>query len=72
MSSDKIDCFRCQHFFITWDPNFPRGCRVLGFKGREMPSSVVRGSSGAECLYFTPKRTEGGRGASPGSESRSK
>jgi len=49
-----VDCFACRHFYVTWDPDFPRGCRVMGFKSREIPSQVVRRASGMECLRFEP------------------
>jgi hypothetical protein len=57
MKEEKIDCFKCRHFFITWDKNFPRGCRALGFKSREIPSSMVFQASGKECLKFEKKET---------------
>ncbi|HSR11850.1 MAG TPA: hypothetical protein VLS90_10435, partial [Thermodesulfobacteriota bacterium] len=54
---DKPDCFRCRHFFVTWDRNFPRGCRALGFKSREMPHLKVEEASGMGCLKFERKET---------------
>ena len=51
----RVNCFRCRHFFVTWDPRFPRGCRALGFKGRAVPSDTVRQASGTRCLYFEPR-----------------
>ena len=55
MKEGRIDCFDCKHFFVTWDKNFPRGCRVLGFKCREIPSQVVHQASGIQCLKFEKK-----------------
>ena len=55
MKKEKIDCFRCKHFFVTWDETFPRGCRALGFKSREMPHLMVRQASGMDCLKFEKK-----------------
>jgi hypothetical protein len=52
---DKIDCFRCKHFYVTWDERHPKGCRAMGFKSREMPSVVVFRSSGMECLRYEGK-----------------
>jgi hypothetical protein len=54
-----IDCFRCIHFYVTWDKKHPRGCRALGFKCREMPSVVVLKSSGYDCLRYTEKMEDG-------------
>jgi len=53
----KIDCFRCRHFHVTWDPAAPRGCRAFGFKTQQLPAIVVRQSSGAPCQLFEPKKT---------------
>jgi len=53
----KIDCFRCRHFYVTWDPAAPRGCRAFGFKTPQIPSIVVRQNSGAPCQLFEPKKT---------------
>jgi hypothetical protein len=55
LKKEKIDCFRCKHFFITWDETFPRGCRALGFKSREMPFLLVHQASGMDCLKFEKK-----------------
>lgn len=52
---ERIDCLKCKHYFVTWDPARPRGCRYFGFKGPRMPSEVVRASSGEECRMFEPK-----------------
>jgi len=52
---EKIDCFRCKHFYITWDERHPKGCKAMGFKSREIPSVVVLRSSGMECLRYEKK-----------------
>jgi hypothetical protein len=57
MSKEK-SCMRCVHFYLTWDNNFPYGCKALGFKSKHSPISVVREASGIECLYFQPKEGE--------------
>ncbi len=46
------NCLDCEHFFVTWDPRFPRGCRVFGVKTRELPSAVVFRSTGHHCPEF--------------------
>ncbi|KUJ71954.1 uracil-DNA glycosylase [Thiomicrospira sp. WB1] len=53
---EPIDCFQCQHFYITWDEANPRGCKAFGFKTTQMPSAVVLESSGRPCLKFLPKK----------------
>lgn len=55
MDKDKRDCFKCQHFFVTWDANSPRGCKAFGFKTRKLPSLEVLKASGQACLKFVPK-----------------
>jgi hypothetical protein len=56
VKEEKVDCFQCKHFFVTWDKAFPRGCGALGFKSREMPYQMVRQTSGMSCLRFERKR----------------
>jgi hypothetical protein len=55
MEKKRIDCFKCKHFYVTWDQDFPRGCKAMGFKSKEMPADVVYQSSGMECLRFEEK-----------------
>jgi len=57
---EKIDCFRCKHFYITWDERHPKGCRAMGFKSREIPSVVVLRSSGMDCLRYEKKEPSAG------------
>ena len=65
----KADCSTCAHYYVTWDTNFPKGCRALGFKSRTSPGCVVYESSGMECQLFEPraKGGKGGKGCSGGS-----
>jgi len=53
--TNSVDCFKCRHFYITWDANQSRGCKAFGFKTRQMPSNVVFETSGAPCLKYSPK-----------------
>lgn len=50
--SGRPNCMRCAHFFITYDPFFPNGCRAMNFKSRGLPQDEVRTASGAGCLSF--------------------
>lgn len=50
-----VNCNKCVHYYITWDKSFPYGCRAMGFKCRELPSTTVKKSSGLECLLFKKK-----------------
>jgi hypothetical protein len=54
-SERKVNCFQCRHYFVTWDPDFPRGCKAYAFKTHMMPSALVYSSSGHPCLKFEPK-----------------
>lgn len=62
MSADqpkkKVNCFRCRHFYITYQHQFPRGCKALGFKSREMPAQAVFKASGMECLHFQKRYSQ--------------
>ncbi len=51
----KINCIKCKHFFVTYEPRRPYGCRAYGFKGAKMPSVIVYQSSGMECESFELK-----------------
>jgi hypothetical protein len=54
-AQQRVNCMKCAHFYVTWDPRHPRGCRAYQFKSVQLPSVVVRASSGCECMQFTPK-----------------
>ncbi len=51
----RVNCFMCRHFYITYDPNFPYGCRAAGFRSRVLPAEEVFISSGMQCLLYTEK-----------------
>jgi hypothetical protein len=51
----QVSCRNCRHFYITWDPKMPYGCRTMGFKTRRLPSMLVRESSGMDCQGFQEK-----------------
>ncbi|KAB7670630.1 uracil-DNA glycosylase [Bacillus sp. B1-b2] len=55
MEKNKIDCYKCKFFYVTWDRQFPKGCKAFQFKGRMLPSIEVKKSSGQDCLRFQPK-----------------
>ncbi|MBN2231646.1 MAG: hypothetical protein JW781_02340 [Deltaproteobacteria bacterium] len=48
-------CGRCRHYYVTWDPRHPHGCRALGFKSAALPSAVVQRTSGRACEFFRPR-----------------
>jgi hypothetical protein len=56
MRPGRIDCHRCHHYFVTWNPAFPHGCRGMGFKSRSLPNDAVRQATGGQdCLMFAPR-----------------
>ncbi len=48
-------CGQCRHYYVTWDPAFPHGCRAMGFKSRTSPALEVRAASGMDCQMFARK-----------------
>jgi len=52
---NRIDCYKCIHFAVSWDPKFPRSCKFFGFKTTQLPSVRVFESSGEPCAGFHPK-----------------
>ncbi|WP_456431016.1 uracil-DNA glycosylase [Thermosulfuriphilus sp.] len=48
-------CLKCRHYYLTWDPRFPHGCRAFGFKAAGPPSQLVFKSSGVSCQLFEAK-----------------
>jgi len=55
MINEKINCCKCVYYYITWDRAFPKGCKLYGFKSLNLPSILVKQSSGLSCGKFTPK-----------------
>ncbi len=51
-----INCYKCKYYYVTWDENFPHGCKGMNFKTREYPSSTVLRTSGKPCLLFKAKK----------------
>jgi len=50
---ERIDCRRCRFYFVTWDEDFPHGCRRMGFKSRHSPGDEVRQAmKGESCRLF--------------------
>lgn len=50
-----VDCFQYINFFVTWEPKFPRGCKLFGFKSARLPSVKVYESTGVACMGFEKK-----------------
>ena len=50
-----VNCVKCEHYHVTWDPSFPRGCRLFGFKTLLQPSATVYEATGAKCKNYKVK-----------------
>lgn len=50
-----INCFFCEHFYITYEQRYPYGCRIIGFKSARMPSVDVSINSNMPCGLFVQK-----------------
>ncbi len=55
VKDNRVDCFQCEYFAVTWDANFPRACKLYGFKSAGIPSATVFKASGAKCMGFVAK-----------------
>ncbi|XPV70302.1 MAG: uracil-DNA glycosylase [Halarcobacter sp.] len=53
--TQRIVCQRCIYYFVTWQPMKPHGCKAYGFKSKQLPSVVVKNSSGIDCTFFQQK-----------------
>lgn len=51
----KVNCKKCQYYFVTWEQHQPHGCKAYGFKTKMVPSVVVKNSSKMECTLFVQK-----------------
>ena len=49
---DKVNCMKCKHYYVTWDPSFPKGCKLYGFKTSRLPASLVYESTGKQCESY--------------------
>jgi uracil-DNA glycosylase len=45
-------CFKCAHFSITFNPSFPRACRMFGVQTAGMPSQEVFLATGKHCPQY--------------------
>lgn len=51
-SGKLVNCAQCIHYNVTWDPMFPRGCGLFGFKTARPPSTMVLEATGGRCDNF--------------------
>lgn len=56
----KVNCLKCQHYFITFDPVAPKGCRAYGIKSSQLPSVIIKqANNGNNCMGFKEKEKKG-------------
>jgi len=52
----RIDCLKCEYFAVAWEPQFPRACKLYGFKSAGLPSVTVFRNTGIPCLGYVEKK----------------
>ena len=55
MNGTRPDCWKCQHFAVSWDPKLPYLCRLMGFKSRSLPAIEIIRIDGKPCQGFALK-----------------
>ena len=50
-----VSCRECRHYYVSWDKEFPHGCKAMRFKSKTSPSVSVRQASGMDCQLFALK-----------------
>jgi hypothetical protein len=55
----KPNCHQCKHFYITWNPKIPNGCKKFQIQCKDQPSAIVAAAGQGECQgYELKKRPE--------------
>lgn len=58
-TTQRIPCMRCKHYYSTFDPNLPRGCKLYQFQSATIPYILVKQSTGKDCTSFEEKVKKG-------------
>lgn len=45
-------CKNCKHFYVTYNTNYPWGCKAFGFISKKYPYLEVSITSGMKCALF--------------------
>jgi len=53
-----MNCAQCAHFFITWEKDFPYGCKAYEIKAKTAPYIEVLSNTGVPCLTFEKKNPQ--------------
>ena len=54
---EKSRCLTCRHYFVTWHPKTPRGCRAYRFESAQIPCLVVERETGVPCQAHEPRQS---------------
>jgi len=57
-NDNRVNCFQCIHFSVTWEPDFPKACSLFGFKTKNLPSADVFESTNTVCMGFEKKTSD--------------
>ena len=55
---EKINCWKCRFFQISWSPKMPYTCRLYGIKSKTLPCLEVLSADGRKCRGFLRKKTK--------------
>ena len=55
----ETKCSNCKHFYITYKPRFPYGCKAFGIIAKKNPYLEVRSISGTDCALFSNRIKNG-------------
>ncbi len=55
---ERPKCSQCKHFYITWDPKTPNGCRQFGIQSKDLPSNIVAAAGSGECKGYEAKKAK--------------
>ena len=61
MAKKKINCAKCIHYFVTWDNDLPRGCKIYKSKSKLFPSHLVKKETGEDCFSFQERPKQAGK-----------
>ncbi|MFT9495697.1 uracil-DNA glycosylase [Anaerosolibacter sp.] len=51
----RVHCASCKFYYVTWDTNFPYGCKLYKIKSKQLPSILVIQSTGKKCDQYISK-----------------
>ena len=56
---NNTNCNKCQHFYVTYKPKFPYGCKAFRVISKKLPYLEVKNISGIDCALFSNKTKNG-------------